>query len=88
VFAFGQDDETLPGVRELLRDLDARGVEVTAAGIECPGAVNLPSTGAAHPALQPMLHIQSFYRMVNALAFARGFDPDRPQHLSKITETL
>jgi len=26
--------------------------------------------------------------MVNALALARGFDPDRPPHLNKITETV
>jgi glucosamine--fructose-6-phosphate aminotransferase (isomerizing) len=35
-----------------------------------------------------MLIIQSFYRMVNALAVARGFDPDRPPHLRKVTETV
>ena len=31
---------------------------------------------------------QSFYRMATELAFARGFDPDRPPHLHKVTETL
>jgi glutamine---fructose-6-phosphate transaminase (isomerizing) len=35
-----------------------------------------------------MLLIQSFYRMVNALAVARGFDPDNPPHLRKVTETV
>jgi glucosamine--fructose-6-phosphate aminotransferase (isomerizing) len=35
-----------------------------------------------------MLIIQSFYRMVNALAVARGFDPDHPPHLRKVTETV
>jgi len=32
--------------------------------------------------------IQSFYRMATALAFARGFNPDSPPHLNKVTETL
>ena len=32
--------------------------------------------------------IQSFYRLANALAFARGRDPDRPPHLRKVTETV
>ena len=32
--------------------------------------------------------IQSFYRAAEALAVARGRDPDRPPHLSKVTETL
>jgi glucosamine--fructose-6-phosphate aminotransferase (isomerizing) len=31
---------------------------------------------------------QSFYRMVNDLAIARGMDPDRPPNLRKVTETL
>jgi glucosamine--fructose-6-phosphate aminotransferase (isomerizing) len=35
-----------------------------------------------------MLQIQSFYRAANALALARGLDPDRPPHLAKVTETM
>ena len=31
--------------------------------------------------------ILSFYRLVEALAHRRGFDPDRPPHLSKVTRT-
>ena len=42
----------------------------------------------ADPAMAPLLQIQAFYRLVNALSVARGYDPDRPRHLSKITETL
>jgi glucosamine--fructose-6-phosphate aminotransferase (isomerizing) len=45
-------------------------------------------TVAAHPVIEPLLAIQSFYRAANALALARGLDPDRPPHLNKITETL
>ena len=45
-------------------------------------------TIATHPAIQPLLVAQSFYRLVNAVAVARGFDPDRPPHLRKVTETL
>jgi glucosamine--fructose-6-phosphate aminotransferase (isomerizing) len=42
----------------------------------------------AHPALEPLLLIQSFYRFAEALAGARGCDPDRPPHLRKVTETV
>jgi len=38
--------------------------------------------------IEPLLMIQSFYRMANALAIARGLDPDAPPHLNKVTETL
>jgi glucosamine--fructose-6-phosphate aminotransferase (isomerizing) len=32
--------------------------------------------------------LQSFYPLADALARARGRDPDRPPHLRKVTETL
>jgi glutamine---fructose-6-phosphate transaminase (isomerizing) len=32
--------------------------------------------------------VQSFYRMVNALALARGRNPDQPPYLQKVTETV
>ena len=42
---------------------------------------------AEHPALDPILAIQSFYVMAAGLAQARGMDPDQPRHLSKVTRT-
>ena len=41
-----------------------------------------------HAVIEPMLMIQSFYRFAAALAVARGFDPDVPPHLRKVTETV
>ena len=52
-----------------------------------PGAIHLPQPAAA-AAIEPMLQIQAFYRAANALSLRRGFDPDRPPHLAKVTETL
>ena len=57
------------------------------AGARLPGTTELPTEGA-HPVIEPLLFIQSFYRMANALSLARGRDPDVPPHLSKVTETL
>ena len=41
-----------------------------------------------NPVIEPLLTIQTFYGMANALALARGLDPDRPPHLNKVTETV
>ena len=60
---------------------------VLLAGVTAERALSLP-TIAAHPVIEPMLMVQSFYRMANALAFARGLDPDKPPHLNKVTETV
>ena len=83
---FGQDDGTRSGIEELGRELIGRGVPVVAAGASIPGAVELPSL-PLHPAVAPIAHAQSFYKLANALAVARGFDPDNPPHLRKVTET-
>ena len=87
VLVFAQDDETRSGIAELAASLVGAEASVMTAGISCPGATCLP-TLATHPVLQPILIAQSFYRAANALALARGYDPDRPPLLDKITETM
>jgi glucosamine--fructose-6-phosphate aminotransferase (isomerizing) len=81
-----QGDASRPGLVELGRELVARGVPVASAGAEIEGALVLP-TVAAHPVVEPLLRVLSAYRMANALALARGRDPDSPPHLRKVTET-
>jgi glucosamine--fructose-6-phosphate aminotransferase (isomerizing) len=87
VLMLSQNDESRAGIVALAHDFVARGAEVLLAGIEAEHALSLP-TIAADPAIEPMLMIQTFYRMASELAFARGFDPDKPPHLNKVTETL
>lgn len=87
VLAFAQHDETRQGIEALASELCRLGADVMLAGSDIPGVLALP-TQRAHAAIEPLLMIQSFYRLANALALARGRDPDRPPHLSKITETV
>jgi glucosamine--fructose-6-phosphate aminotransferase (isomerizing) len=84
---FTQDDESRPGVTQLASELATHGADVLVAGAEVAGTTALPSL-AAHPVIEPLLLAQSFYAMANALSLARGRDPDRPPHLSKVTETV
>ena len=87
VLVFAQQDETCDGMIRLVRELETHGAEVTSVGLREPVEGALPFFDAA-PAAAPLLQVQCFYRMVNALAVDRGLDPDRPRHLSKITETM
>ena len=88
VLMFSQEDAALPGLRDLGRVLAGRGVPVIAAGPAADVAtLPLPSVAGAHPFVEPVLLIQSFYPLVEALSRARGRDPDRPPHLLKVTET-
>ena len=87
LLVFRQSDETRQSIDDLVADMVARGGEVLVTGPAIDGAIELPAR-SAHPAIEPMLQIQSFYRAANALALARGRDPDAPPHLAKVTETI
>jgi glucosamine--fructose-6-phosphate aminotransferase (isomerizing) len=82
-----QPDATRPGVEALGIELARRGVPVLLAGGNAAGSVLLPAIEVT-AALAPILLTQSAYRMIASLAVRRGFDPDRPPHLRKITETV
>jgi glucosamine--fructose-6-phosphate aminotransferase (isomerizing) len=87
VLVFSQSDGTREGIDALVERLAAVRAQLLLAGVERRDACILPVI-AADPALEPILMIQSFYRMANALSLARGLDPDRPSHLNKVTETV
>jgi glucosamine--fructose-6-phosphate aminotransferase (isomerizing) len=75
------------GLLALAADMRARGAHVLlAAPAGTPGA-ELPLADAPHDDLAPIATIQSFYGLAEALARARGFDPDRPPFLAKVTRT-
>lgn len=88
VLAFAQDDDTGSGTAAVAEEFRARGapVWVSRPGASGPGTLPLPPT--PHPACTPILTVQAFYGAVNALSLARGFNPDVPPHLNKVTETV
>jgi glucosamine--fructose-6-phosphate aminotransferase (isomerizing) len=83
---FRSEDAGDASVQEAARRLSAQGATVIIAGGDEPGALPVPR--APHPALAPILQIQAFYRMANALACDRGLDPDQPRHVQKVTHTV
>ncbi len=92
VLIFAQSDESQASVADIATVFAGRGADVwlaadssTGNGTSGPG--RLPVI-AAHPVLEPILTIQSFYRLANAVSLARGRNPDVPPHLNKVTETV
>lgn len=86
ILAFGGEGPAGASVREAAAEFRARGARVLLADPSAPDS-DLPAL-AAHPAIEPILTIQAFYRMASDLALTRGRDPDAPPHLRKVTETL
>lgn len=85
ILAFAGSDAAGDDVRETAALFASRGALVALADAR-GGAGTLPVL-AGHPAVEPILMIASFYRMAAFLSVARGFDPDKPPFLAKVTRT-
>ena len=68
--------------------LAGQGADVFLTARGALGAVTLPAVEGVHPLTAPLVLVVTFYRFVEALARRRGFNPDTPPHLRKVTETV
>jgi glutamine---fructose-6-phosphate transaminase (isomerizing) len=75
------------GLLALADAMRQRGARVLLAAPPGTPGVELPLQPADHEDLDALCAVQSFYPAVEALARARGFDPDQPRHLAKVTRT-
>lgn len=84
-------DRPLPGVIELAHNLRSKQAHLMVASSEAEALeaahTPLPLAAKLHPVLDSLLLVQAFYPFAARLAAARGFDPDRPRNLSKVTRT-
>jgi glucosamine--fructose-6-phosphate aminotransferase (isomerizing) len=94
ILMLAQQDETLPGMLEVATRMKKIGADVLFAlpqkdklNLNEVATLLLPQVEALHPICDPLLNIQAFYMMMARLSVARGFDPDQPQNLSKVTKT-
>ena len=88
VLALGVEDAALPQLCATAERLAAQGADVFVTGADVAGATRLPSVPGLHPIVAPLVMIAAFYAFVEGLARRRGFDPDTPPHLRKVTETV
>ena len=71
-----------------VRALAAKGARVFVTSDTATHATSLEHVRSTHPLTDPISLITTFYGLVERVALASGIDPDRPRHLSKVTETL
>lgn len=86
--ALASRDASEPGIVEVSEALAKGGADVyvTSAGAVHARRLGFAPTG--HPLTDPLALIVSFYAFVEALARARGINPDAPRNLKKVTETV
>ncbi len=85
VLVLRQDDETAASVDDLVRDLRESGETLFVAG---GPSGTLPWIGDDHPVCDPVAMLVPAYRAIEAAVRTRGWDPDNPPHLAKVTRTL
>jgi glutamine---fructose-6-phosphate transaminase (isomerizing) len=85
VLVLRQNDQAATAIDDLVHDLNEAGETVFAAG---GAAGTLPWIGDGHPVCDPVIMLLPAYRAIEAVARRRGFDPDNPPYLSKVTRTL
>jgi glucosamine--fructose-6-phosphate aminotransferase (isomerizing) len=85
VLVLRQNDQAAVAIDDFVRELgDASGKAFIAGG----AAGTLPWIDDGHPVCDPVLMLVPAYRAIEAAARQRGFDPDNPPHLSKVTRTF
>lgn len=88
VIAFAAADAAEDSLAQVADALAEKGAKVFAATHKVKKATVLPHVRTAHWITDPIATIVSFYAMVEAVATARGVNPDAPRHLKKVTETV
>ncbi|QNE07158.1 SIS domain-containing protein [Croceicoccus marinus] len=84
----GEDGPAAASIAQAGEALMAMGARVFTSLCDIPGATPLPTTHTGHVLTQPIVQTAAFYGFAEKLARARGFDPDNPPSLRKVTLTL
>jgi glucosamine--fructose-6-phosphate aminotransferase (isomerizing) len=79
------EDETAASVDDVARELSSSGTTLLMAG---GPRTSLPWLAPDHPVCDAIAMLLPAYRAIEAAVRRRGFDPDHPPHLSKVTRTL
>ena len=88
VLVLAARDASEPSITGVARAMADKGANVFATSSSVEPPHRLPFVATGHPFTDPLVLIVSFYACVEALARARGIDPDTPRNLRKVTKTL
>jgi glutamine---fructose-6-phosphate transaminase (isomerizing) len=94
---FTQNDASIDGIMAIAKKIKAIGGKsivalfsdnYTKKYLKSVADLVLPLPKTAHPICDPVVIIQAFYVMMARLAVMRGYDPDKPRNLQKVTKTI
>jgi len=88
ILALGVRDAAEDGLAQAADRMADQGGSVFATSDKVQHAEKLPFVAAQHPLTDSLVQIVSFYAFIEWFARHRGFNPDVPKHLKKVTQTV
>ncbi|POF29332.1 SIS domain-containing protein [Roseibium marinum] len=88
ILALGVRDAAEEGLAEAADRMAGQGGEVFATTAKVRQATRIPFEATDHPLTDALVQIVSFYAFIEWFARHRGFNPDIPKHLKKVTQTV
>jgi glutamine---fructose-6-phosphate transaminase (isomerizing) len=88
ILALGVRDAAEEGLAQAADRMTDQGGNVFATSDKAQRAEKLPFESAGHPLTDALVQIVSFYAFIEWFARERGFNPDIPKHLKKVTQTV
>jgi glucosamine--fructose-6-phosphate aminotransferase (isomerizing) len=88
VLVLAARDAAEASVAEVAERLANQGARTFITSVNATKAERLPFAASGHPITDALALIVTFYGFVEALSRRRGFNPDQPPHLKKVTETI
>lgn len=88
ILALGVRDAAEEGLAKTADRMASQGGAVYATTHQVRVASKLPFASASHPLTDALVQIVSFYGFIEWFARQRGYNPDVPRHLRKVTQTV
>ncbi|MFC5445880.1 SIS domain-containing protein [Rhizobium halophytocola] len=87
IIAFAARDKAEASTAEIASRMAAKNARIFTTSARASGGKILPFVETGHPLTDALALIVPYYGMVEALSRRRGFNPDKPAALSKVTQT-
>jgi glucosamine--fructose-6-phosphate aminotransferase (isomerizing) len=88
VLAFLNEDEAYDAGRQAVDRLTGLGANVLTIGEGTDPAKTIRTASTGNGLIDPIVGLGAYYRYIEQVAQTRGFNPDTPMNLSKVTETV
>jgi glutamine---fructose-6-phosphate transaminase (isomerizing) len=88
VLALAARDAAESSVSEIAERLAGQGARTFITSVNATSAERLPFAASGHDLTDALALVVTFYAFVETLSRRRGFDPDKPPYLNKVTQTI